>query len=76
MNKFFIIQETGTGPWSVLKANEANLRKHFGGFADMAETFDTKEEAITAKEKANKGIDGAPRKSNPEHLDHLGAYID
>ena len=42
MNKFFIIQETGTGPWSVLKANEANLRKHFGGFADMAETFDTK----------------------------------
>ena len=76
MKTFFIIQETGTGPWSILKASEANLRKHFGVFADTAEIFDTKEEAITAKEKANKGIDDAPRKSSPEHLDHLGAYID
>ena len=42
----------------------------------MAEIFDTKEEANEAKAKANEGIDDTPREPNPDHLDHLGAYMD
>ena len=74
--KYFIIQETGNGLWSVHQATKSNLQKHFGVCADMAEIFDTKEEAIKAKAKANEGIDDTPREPNPEHLDSFGAYMD